>query len=175
MFIILVNLHLDTDDCDECKRTLDDLENIDTETDKNGIAFVKTSSSRIAMEYGTKHFPSLIYFEKGSPSVYEGDLAAEEDVLQWLIRQKNEDTIESVNRDMLQQLVETSHYLVAFFCELLQMLHFLSSPCLTSSLSCHNPFTHTTTSQHDSRFSFDLFFNTCLSSKSNNPLVVSVS
>lgn len=43
-------------------------------------------------------------------------MSAEEDVLQWLVQQKTEDTIESVNREMLEQLIETTHYLVVFFC-----------------------------------------------------------
>ncbi|KAI1286795.1 Protein disulfide-isomerase A5 [Halotydeus destructor] len=104
-----------TEECTECATTLEDLENIDTETDKHGIVFVKTSDSGVAIEYGCKNFPSLIYFEKGAPSVYEGDISAEEDVLQWLIQQKTEDTIESVNRELMEQLVESSNYLVVFF------------------------------------------------------------
>lgn len=80
--------------------------------------FIKTSDTTVSEEYGCKTFPALIYFEKAAPSVYEGDLSAEEDVLQWLIQQKTEDTIESVNRELLEQLVENSHYLVAFFCKL---------------------------------------------------------
>jgi thioredoxin-like negative regulator of GroEL len=91
------------------------LENIDTETDKYGIVFVKSSDSTVAEEFGCKSVPSLMYFEKGAPSLYEGDVSAEEDVLQWLVQQKTEDTIESVNRELLEQLVEQSHYLVAFF------------------------------------------------------------
>lgn len=107
----------DQDNCAECKTALEELENIDTETDKHGIVFVKTSDTAVADEFGFKRFPSLIYFEKGQPSIYEGDLSSEEDVLQWLILQKTEDTIESVNRELLEQMIETSHYLVAFFCK----------------------------------------------------------
>jgi hypothetical protein len=60
--------------------------------------------------------PALIYFERQIPSVYQGDISAEEDVLQWLVQQKTEDTIESVNRELLEQLIETKQYLVVFFC-----------------------------------------------------------
>ncbi|CAG2180553.1 unnamed protein product, partial [Oppiella nova] len=42
-------------------------------------------------------------------------MRAEEDVLQWLVQQKTEDTIESVNRELLEQLIETTQYLVVFF------------------------------------------------------------
>lgn len=78
---------------------------------------VKTPNQDIAREYGIRSWPALIYFEKQIPSVYEGDITAEEDVLQWLVQQKTEDTIESVNRELLEQLIETTHYLVVFFCK----------------------------------------------------------
>lgn len=45
-----------------------------------------------------------------------GDLSGEEEVLQWLITQKTEDTIETVNRDMLEKLVENTQYLGVYFC-----------------------------------------------------------
>jgi hypothetical protein len=51
------------------------------------------------------------------PNIYQADLSEEEDVLHWIIQQKTDDTIESVNRDLLEQLIETSHYLVVYFCE----------------------------------------------------------
>ena len=70
----------------------------------------------IAREYGIKKLPALIYFERQIPSIYEGDMTAEEDVLQWLVQQKTEDTIESVNRELLEQLIENTQYLVVFFC-----------------------------------------------------------
>jgi len=37
-----------------------------------GIAFVKISNPEEAKEYGIDQTPSLIYFENGIPSVYEG-------------------------------------------------------------------------------------------------------
>ncbi|XP_064488753.1 uncharacterized protein LOC135400775 isoform X2 [Ornithodoros turicata] len=102
-------------ECDECKAVLSDLENIDDDTDRHGIQFVKTTDVSVAQEYGVKEYPSLVYFEKQIPNVYEGDLSAEEEVLQWLVLQKSDDTIETVNRDMLDRLVDESQYLAVFF------------------------------------------------------------
>lgn len=48
-------------------------------------------------------------------NVVTGDLSAEEDVLQWLVLQKSEDTIETVNRDMMDRLIEETQYLAVFF------------------------------------------------------------
>ncbi|KAH7644929.1 thioredoxin-like protein 1 [Dermatophagoides farinae] len=102
-------------DSEECQKILEDLENIDTETDRHAIILVKTQQTNIAKEYGIEEFPALIYFEKRIPSIYEGDISAEEDVLQWLIQQKTEDTIESVNRELLEQLITNTQYLVVYF------------------------------------------------------------
>ena len=46
-----------------------------------------------------------------------GDIQAEEEVLEWLIEQRHEDTIENINRQMLYTLVDTSDYLAVYFCE----------------------------------------------------------
>ncbi|KAG1669120.1 putative protein disulfide-isomerase C1F5.02 [Nymphon striatum] len=102
-------------DCKDCNKILEELENIDDDTDRHGIHFVKTVDLRIAREYGVRTFPSLVYFESSLPSIYEGDLSAEEEVLQWLVQQKTEDTIETVNRDMLETLVEGAQYLAVYF------------------------------------------------------------
>ncbi|KAF7496675.1 Protein disulfide-isomerase A5 [Sarcoptes scabiei] len=100
---------------EECQKILEDLENIDSETDRHGIQLVKTQQTSIAKNYGITVFPSLIYFEKRVPSIYESDISAEEDVLQWLIQQQKEDTIESVNKELLEQMITNQQYLVAYF------------------------------------------------------------
>lgn len=46
-----------------------------------------------------------------------GDITAEEEVLQFLIHSKSEDTIETVNRQMCEKLIEDTPYLVVIFCE----------------------------------------------------------
>lgn len=123
-------------DNEECKQTLEDLENIDSETDRHGIickllvlfktffvknlnnfAVVKSKDDTVAKDYGITDLPALIYFEKRIPSIYQEDISAEEDVLQWLVQQKTEDTIESVNRELLEQLISNTQYLVVYFCK----------------------------------------------------------
>lgn len=46
-----------------------------------------------------------------------GDITAEEDVLEWLIEQRHEDTIENINRQMLYTLIDTQDYLAVYFCK----------------------------------------------------------
>lgn len=54
------------------QRVLNELENIDDECDKLGIVFVKIDNEDEAKEYGIEKIPTLMYFEKGIPMIYEG-------------------------------------------------------------------------------------------------------
>lgn len=73
-FVFNISLPLDAEgpECDGCKGILDELENIDDDTDRHGIQFVKTTDIGMAQDYGVKDFPALVYFEKQIPNVYDG-------------------------------------------------------------------------------------------------------
>ncbi|XP_048512846.1 uncharacterized protein LOC105690380 isoform X4 [Athalia rosae] len=103
------------DDCEQCAGILEELENIDDDCDRHGITFVKTQDYKIAEDYGVTDFPVLVYFEKQTPNVFEGELSEEEEVLQWLITQKTEDRIELITRVMLEASVEDTQYLAVYF------------------------------------------------------------
>ncbi|RVE50479.1 hypothetical protein evm_004904 [Chilo suppressalis] len=108
----------DSMDCEQCAGILEELENIDDDCDRHGIKFVKTLDYSIAESYGVTDFPVLVYFENNIPNVYEGSLAEEEEVLQWLITQKTEDRIELITRVMLEKMVEDTQYLAVYFYKL---------------------------------------------------------
>lgn len=98
------------------QRVLNELENIDDECDEHEINFVKIDDPLLAKEYGVAdELPALLYFENGLPSVYEGDLMREEKVLEWLIRQKHEDTIEEVTEEMLEKLIREHNLVLVLF------------------------------------------------------------
>ncbi|ODM96284.1 putative protein disulfide-isomerase C1F5.02, partial [Orchesella cincta] len=107
-------LFYDKDDKDSLK-ALQELENIDDECDAHGIVFVKIDDDAEAKEYGFDELPVLVYFEDKVPSLYEGDLDNEEEVLKWLVHQKTHDTIEEVTDEMLQKLVGTHQYVAVYF------------------------------------------------------------
>lgn len=107
----------DSLDCEQCAGILEELENIDDDCDRHEIKFVKTQDYSIAESYGVTDFPVLVYFENNVPNVYEGSLAEEEEVLQWLITQKTEDRIELITRVMLEKMVEETQYLAVYFCK----------------------------------------------------------
>lgn len=61
---------------------------------------------------------SINLFSKISLLSITGDLAVEEEVLQWLITQKTEDRIELITRVMLEAFVEETQYLAVYFCKI---------------------------------------------------------
>lgn len=93
------------------------MENIDDECDKLGVAFVKIDNEDEAKEYGIEKIPSLVYFEKGIPMLYEGNLEEEEKVLQWLEHQVKSDEIEDINDEMLDIILKKKTYVAVLFCK----------------------------------------------------------
>ncbi|KAJ8875634.1 hypothetical protein PR048_023530 [Dryococelus australis] len=68
----LVVLFYDNDD-EESMQVLAELENIDDDCDKHGIQFVKIDDASAAQEFGIDDIPSLVYFEKAIPNMYDGE------------------------------------------------------------------------------------------------------
>lgn len=68
-----------TDDKDQKKsqKILGELENIDDDCDQHNIAFVKISDLNEAKEYGIESLPTLVFFEKKIPHIYEGIFISE--------------------------------------------------------------------------------------------------
>lgn len=66
---------------------------------------------------GLDSLPSVVYFEKGIPNVYDGDLEEEEDFLQWLVEQLEKDEIEDVTDEMLDKLIAEGKTLAVLFCK----------------------------------------------------------
>lgn len=97
------------------------MENIDDECDQKSIAFVKIDDDAVAREYGVDHVPTLVYFENKIPSLYDGDLANEEQVLAWLVDQLASDMIEDITDEMLDKLIKKTTHLAVLFCKL--MIH----------------------------------------------------
>ena len=94
-------------------------------------------SKRFGIEYD--ELPTLVYFEEKIPNFYQGkyghywsikfaglkqwshwiagDLMNEEEVLEWLIHQKNTDEIEDVSDAVLENMIDSTNYLAVLFCE----------------------------------------------------------
>lgn len=63
----------DARSCTTCDRVLQELEQIDDDTDSFGVDFVKINDKRLAKHYGITKFPALTYFREKQPIIYEGE------------------------------------------------------------------------------------------------------
>lgn len=138
----------DRPQCKKSEKVLKELENIDDEADQKGIGFVKINDDDLAEEYSLWSLPTLVYYRNGIPIIYEGtlfkyiktffnetptqkknyfvflsgDLLREEDVLEWLVQNKNtaseeEDMIEDVTAKTLEAMTNTVAHLAVLFCK----------------------------------------------------------
>ncbi|XP_050343186.1 uncharacterized protein LOC126768861 isoform X4 [Nymphalis io] len=103
------------DKCDTCEEILEELETIDDDTDKHGIQFVKSKDSKLASDIGIFSFPALVYYETGVPIMYDGNLLDETEVLDWMVSQKEDESIEEIDRDQLFKYIETKEFLAVVF------------------------------------------------------------
>lgn len=58
----------------ESEQVLKELENIDDDTDKFEIPFVKVVDKKLAKQYGVASFPALVYFRHKQPVIYNGNV-----------------------------------------------------------------------------------------------------
>lgn len=127
----------DEKSCENCDVILKELETIDDDSFKSGIHFVKCNDVEYAAELDIVRFPTLVYFEHSKASIYTEDLEDEDAVLNWLVTQATEDTIEEINRQMLFKQIVEYDYLAVFFYkdeddeseEILQHLELIDDDC----------------------------------------------
>lgn len=99
------------------------MEHIDDEADSAGINFVKIDDKQMAKELGVFALPAILFFKIGSkePIIYAGDLYDEQQILQWLLTQKDPsgDVIEATEGSELITLIDDEEALAVYFCKLL--------------------------------------------------------
>ena len=112
------NLIDSQEECETCLDVLQGLENIDDDAERQDIHLVKTTDTEFAEKMGIEsdEIPSIIYFHDQMPNLFDGDITAEEEVLDWLIEQNVESHIDLVTKPMLEEMIEEIQYLVVFFC-----------------------------------------------------------
>ena len=112
---------------EESSAALAELENIDTQADKVGIAFVKINDLELVSEFGLGAMPALVYYRHTTPIVYDGEITDEAKVLDWLINNRNmgddSERLEEVSTTTLEGMTSTSEGLVVLFCKK-KKLHF---------------------------------------------------
>jgi len=78
IFICFWSFFSDDNDDEDSIQVLGELEKIDDDCDKHGIQFVKIDDDKAAKAFGIDELPSIVYFEKQIPSLYDGELASED-------------------------------------------------------------------------------------------------
>ena len=94
-------------------------QDIDDDAERQDVHLVKTTDTDFAEKMGIEadEIPSIIYFNEQMPNLFDGDISAEEEVLDWLIEQNVESHIDLVTKPMLEEMIEEIQYLVVFFCK----------------------------------------------------------
>jgi len=117
---------------------------VDDDLRRQKITLVKTADAKFGRKVGAEVWPALVFFRHAGrgageavPNVYEGDLSAEEEVLDWLIEMKVESHIELVTRAMLEVMVDRVQYLAVLFCKRKKEVQ-ESIECLSFFLVKHN-------------------------------------
>ena len=113
---------------EESTAALTELENIDTQADKVGIAFVKINDLELVSEFGLGAMPALVYYRHTTPIVYDGDITDEARVLDWLINNRNvgddSERLEEVSASTLEGMTSTSEGIVVLFCKIISLFSF---------------------------------------------------
>jgi len=98
---------------------LNGLEKVDDYCDKLGVSLVKINDLELVTEYNLGELPALVYYRHTIPILYEGDLTAEDDILEWLIQNRSsgdeEDVIEEVEFKSLEAMVSAVENIAVLF------------------------------------------------------------
>jgi len=98
---------------------LEGLEKVADYCDKLDIALVKINDLELVTEYNLGELPALVYYRNTIPILYEGPLEAEDDLLEWLIQNRNsgdeEDVIEDVQFKSLEAMVAAVENIAVLF------------------------------------------------------------
>ncbi|EFP02910.1 hypothetical protein CRE_28232 [Caenorhabditis remanei] len=71
--------------CPTCTEALSEVEEIDDDIEATGyVQVVKTNDRSVARELGINVFPSLVYYRRKNPILYDGDFKDSENLLRWL-------------------------------------------------------------------------------------------
>ena len=73
------------------------MEKIDDECDNVSIPLVKINDQSKAIHYGIERTPQLLYFKRGVPGLFDGDMADFPEIYNWLVRQKRSAGIQGPN------------------------------------------------------------------------------
>jgi len=103
----------------QSSQVLNNLEKVDDYCEKLEISLVKINDLELVTEYNLGELPALVYYRHSIPILYEGELTADDDILEWLIQNRNsgdeEDIIEEVEFKSLEAMVSAVENIAVLF------------------------------------------------------------
>ena len=102
-------------DKEEDMEFIAEMENLDDECDDISVPLVKISDASKAMQLGLDDSPSLIYYKRKIPGIYNGPMNNFKAILKWIRTRKMGDNIQLVSETMLEDIVDKFHYVATFF------------------------------------------------------------
>jgi len=103
----------------QSSEVLNNLEKVDDYCEKLEISLVKINDLELVTEYNLGELPALVYYRHSIPILYEGELTADDDILEWLIQNRNsgdeEDIIEEVEFKSLEAMVSAVENIAVLF------------------------------------------------------------
>ncbi len=95
---------------------LEELESIDEKLDQQDLTMVKISDTGAKESFGLGPVPpALVYFERGVPELYGGDLLNDNAIMKWMKAELKQEEIKEVTVPMLEKLVERGKTMAVLF------------------------------------------------------------
>ena len=95
--------------------TVENLQQIADDCVEDSIGIVKINDVEEAKSYGIEDMPTVLYFEKKIPTLFDGNIEDEQEVLEWILKRKTDTSIYEVTDEMLEKLVEDHEYVAVYF------------------------------------------------------------
>ena len=92
-------------DKEEDNEFITQMENLDDECDDISVPLVKISDASKALQLGLEDSPSLIYFKREIPGIYDGSMTDFKAILKWIRTRKMGDNIQLVSETMLEDII----------------------------------------------------------------------
>ena len=81
--------------------------------------FLRIADKELVEDFSLASIPSLVFFRREIPIVYQGDMTDEQEMLEWMIKNKSsaddDDVLEMVDETQLEIMVENVDNLLVYF------------------------------------------------------------
>ena len=109
-----VSLIFINDEDPDAHSVIKDLEKDMFTIEEEELTIIQIDDPEYAEELGIP-LPSLIHFTNLVPNIFRGNLKSKDEVLKWVLDKKEEPVIETVTKQMLEELIAEQEYVVVLY------------------------------------------------------------